>query len=192
MLSLLTSHLKAIHDFSENEITFFLSLVEFKSYKKYDSIFKHGDFCRYVAFINRGMIRFYDDTPEKDYTLNLFTEGFWFTDHQAFMMNTPTLFRAEAMEDTEIFTLTQEALHKIYSYSPAFEYYGRVMAENNFLAFIKREKAIRMKTPKERYLMLLEDFPEVANRAPLKYIASMLGFEPETLSRIRKQLNAEI
>lgn len=40
-------------------------------------------------------------------------------------------------------------------------------------------------TAKERYQSLLDEVPEILNRAPLGHIASYLGISQETLSRIR-------
>jgi CRP-like cAMP-binding protein len=41
---------------------------------------------------------------------------------------------------------------------------------------------------KQRYLQLLEEYPELVRQLPVKYIASYLGIAPESLSRIRKEL----
>jgi len=44
--------------------------------------------------------------------------------------------------------------------------------------------------PKERYLQLLEERPDLINRVPQYHIASFLGIKPETLSRIRKKISS--
>ncbi|MDE6551975.1 MAG: hypothetical protein K2K98_03295 [Muribaculaceae bacterium] len=44
------------------------------------------------------------------------------------------------------------------------------------------------KTPKERYLDLLSNYPEVFNIVPMKDIASFLNVTPTYLSRIRRVL----
>ena len=46
----------------------------------------------------------------------------------------------------------------------------------------------RNKTPQARYLKFQNQFPQAFNRIPLKYIASYLGIEPQSLSRIRKRM----
>jgi hypothetical protein len=40
----------------------------------------------------------------------------------------------------------------------------------------------------KRYLQLLEQQPRLVQEIPVKYLASYLGVEPESLSRIRKSL----
>jgi hypothetical protein len=40
----------------------------------------------------------------------------------------------------------------------------------------------------ERYLKLVNEKPDIVNRVPNKYIATMLGITPVSLSRIRKRV----
>lgn len=188
MFDQITNHLKRNVDFSDDEIVFFLSMLEFKSYGKYDVIFKPGETCRHLSYVNKGLVRCYYDSPEKTYTLTLASEDFWFTDYESFMLAKPTEIYAEALEETEVYQLSGSAWQTIFNSGFNFEKFGRIMAEMRFLDFIRREKAIRMQPPAQRYTMLQKDYPEVAKRAPLKYVASLLGFEPETLSRIRNKI----
>jgi hypothetical protein len=44
-------------------------------------------------------------------------------------------------------------------------------------------------TPKERYLNLMENRPDLLQRVPQYQLASYLGIKPETLSRIRKRVS---
>jgi CRP-like cAMP-binding protein len=43
-------------------------------------------------------------------------------------------------------------------------------------------------TPEQRYLRLLTDHPELLKRVPQYHLASYLGIQPESLSRIRKRI----
>jgi CRP/FNR family transcriptional regulator, anaerobic regulatory protein len=43
-------------------------------------------------------------------------------------------------------------------------------------------------TAEQRYEILLKERPDLIQRVPLQYLASMLGISPETLSRIRKKI----
>ena len=44
-------------------------------------------------------------------------------------------------------------------------------------------------TAKEKYLRLLNEQPEILQKAPINYIASYLGVTRRTLSRIRKEIS---
>ena len=43
-------------------------------------------------------------------------------------------------------------------------------------------------SPEQRYLKFIQDHPVLLNRAPIKYIANVLGITPVSLSRIRKRI----
>jgi CRP-like cAMP-binding protein len=48
---------------------------------------------------------------------------------------------------------------------------------------------LRRQTTEERYQSFLEMYPGLIQRIPLKYIATFLGMNTETLSRLRKKLS---
>ncbi|CEN48933.1 Cyclic nucleotide-binding protein (fragment) [Capnocytophaga canimorsus] len=52
----------------------------------------------------------------------------------------------------------------------------------------QREIAIVMQDAIFRYKNLLEKYPNIDRRVPLKHIASHLGITPTQLSRIRKEI----
>jgi DNA-directed RNA polymerase subunit F len=43
-------------------------------------------------------------------------------------------------------------------------------------------------SPEERYNKLIAEKPDITNRVPDKYLATMLGITPVSLSRIRKRI----
>jgi hypothetical protein len=43
-------------------------------------------------------------------------------------------------------------------------------------------------SPEERYMQLLKDKPDIFNRVHNKYLATLLGITPVSLSRIRKRI----
>jgi CRP-like cAMP-binding protein len=64
------------------------------------------------------------------------------------------------------------------------------MAENAFLSVHHLNRMLTNDEPQQRYLNLLKQRPEVVERIPQHYIASYLGIQPESLSRIRKRILA--
>jgi hypothetical protein len=55
---------------------------------------------------------------------------------------------------------------------------------------IKEWQVYTMST-EERYLIFVEEFPQIVNQIPLHYIASYLGVTAEALSRIRKRISSK-
>ena len=53
----------------------------------------------------------------------------------------------------------------------------------------KRILSFLTQNAEERYRSLVTENPRLIQDVPLRYIASMLGITPETLSRIRQKVN---
>ena len=79
-------------------------------------------------------------------------------------------------------------LYKLYETNPVFERVGRVMAENAFMSLMQLNTMRTNLEPEDRYLNLLKQRPELVERIPQHYIASYLGIQPQSLSRIRKRI----
>ncbi|HLL93669.1 MAG TPA: hypothetical protein VK404_01735, partial [Spirosoma sp.] len=79
-------------------------------------------------------------------------------------------------------------LQTLYNEQPVFERFGRLVAENVVIGSQRRTASLLFDSPEERYLKLITERPKVVERIPLHHIASYLGIQPESLSRIRKRL----
>jgi CRP-like cAMP-binding protein len=90
------------------------------------------------------------------------------------------------MEDTHILTFPYSALETLYDLYPAWERFGRKVAEYLVLGLEERLVEHLMYSPEERYERLLTSHrTKIIERVPQQYIASYLGITPVSLSRIR-------
>jgi hypothetical protein len=83
---------------------------------------------------------------------------------------------------------TVQDLAKLYAQSPKFEQIGRILTEELFKNTSERLKSLLSESATERYINLLNTYPEYVQNIPLKYLASYLNIKPESLSRVRKKL----
>jgi len=144
--------------------------------------------CSSVAFINKGCLRYYYLAEGEEHTLQFFFENAWYTDYESFLTEKPTAQFIQALEPTELLILSKHSLTELYNTIPKFERFGRIMAEQAYLGSRKKNVAYHTLTPEDQYLKLVHERPKVIQRVALKYIASYLGIQPESLSRIRKRL----
>jgi len=79
-------------------------------------------------------------------------------------------------------------LQSIYKKYLEFNYIGRVLTEKYYTLSEQRLYAMRMQRSLERYMHLLENFPELVKRVPSKYLASYLGITDVTLSNIKSKI----
>ncbi|MBN9298797.1 MAG: Crp/Fnr family transcriptional regulator [Filimonas sp.] len=176
--------------FTEKEILYILSLIEPRQIKKNEMVFREGEVCRHVSYLNKGLLRYYHTFDNVEKTTYFFVEDMWVSDYASFLSKKPSAFAIEALEDSELFMLNYDVVQEAYDKAKVFERFGRRMAEEHCIQTIQDSFRLLTTTPEERYLNLLETNPDLINRAPLKYIASMLGVIPESLSRIRKRISA--
>jgi CRP-like cAMP-binding protein len=107
-------------------------------------------------------------------------------DYKSFTAQKPSSSNIEAMEDSQVFELSVHDLHKLIKTSDVFFQVGRILQYG-----IEQQVAqVQNSTPKDRYICLLANRPQVIQRFPLKFIASYLGMAPETLSRVRRSLTS--
>ena len=94
---------------------------------------------------------------------------------------------AEAITDCELLRIPLARLMELTELSPDF-YHSRIRVLQSALeqqAAFKR--SLSHKSPAERYAWLVENRPEIMEKVPQKYIASLLGITPVSLSRIRSR-----
>lgn len=176
-------------DKSEQE--YFVNKLEVRHYNKKEVILQEGKVCNYTYFINKGCLRYYYIVEGKENTAQFFFENAWYTDFESFLSGKPTKQNIEALEKTELLLLSSKDLKEVYNEIPKFEKLGRQMAENAFLGVRHRNEMLENYSAEERYLTLIKERPKVVERIPQHYIASYLGIQPESLSRIRKKISVK-
>jgi hypothetical protein len=88
--------------------------------------------------------------------------------------------------------LEKNNLYQLYEQVPKFEKMGRILAENAYLGIQQKTKILTTLSSTERYLQLMNERPKVFERIPQQYIASYLNLTPQSLSRIRRQIQSKV
>jgi len=91
----------------------------------------------------------------------------------------------ETLEDTTLACVHYNDIQKLYEEFPEFNIIGRKQVEYSFYMSELRTRMLRKHTAVEKYKFLLENHPTLLQRVPLKHIATYLGMNEETLSRVR-------
>jgi CRP-like cAMP-binding protein len=159
--------------------------------RRKEFLYEAGQVCRAVAFVESGCLRYFYLTDGVEQTGQFFFENAWYTDYESFLSERPTQQFIQTLEPTDLWLLPKSALYELYEKHPKIERFGRIMAENAFLGSRKTNVNFLTRTPEERYRQLIVERPKLIERVSLKYIASYLGVQPESLSRIRKRIFLE-
>ncbi|MFM9839631.1 MAG: Crp/Fnr family transcriptional regulator [Cyclobacteriaceae bacterium] len=188
MTTQILQSIKSIVPLSKVEEDAFAKILEVKQFKKKDFLLREGLFCERISFINSGCMRLFYNVEAVENTVQFFFAGSWYTDYSSFLTGRPSIENMQALEPSEVVQLKKTDLYKLYDQYPVFDRVGRVMAENAFLSISKLNQMLANEEPEQRYLNLLKQRPELVEKIPQHYIASYLGIQPESLSRIRKRI----
>ena len=112
-------------------------------------------------------------------------ENWWITDFMAFDQQRASHFFVQAVEDSDVISLTRNGQDILLSKVPQLERYFRLVVQRSYAASQLRIKYLFSQSGEERYKHFNESFPEFVQRVPQYMLASYLGFTPEFLSKIR-------
>ena len=188
MSTTIINALTALIAFSEGELAEFMEALKSRKLKKNDFMLEAGTVCKSMAIINSGGLRYYSIT-EKGEQSNWFAfEGEWLGDYESFLTQQPSLHFIQALEDTEIFCLSYDDMQKLYSKGISFERFGRLIAENLFISTERSRHDLANLPADQRYLNLINRYPNILKRIQVQHIATYLGIQPQSLSRIRRNI----
>jgi CRP-like cAMP-binding protein len=160
-----------------------------KKLRRRQYILQEGDVCKYVAFVEKGMLRSYTiDEKGNEHIMQFAFEGWWIADQFSFLTGEPATYTIDALEDSELLLLSRQAEEQLLEKIPKFERYFRILLQNSLIATQRRLISSLSHSAEERYNELLSVCPTIPRRVPQHMMASFLGITPETLSRIRKQI----
>lgn len=173
---------------SEDEFHLLAEMFRPVAIRKMDHLFREGDNIKKLYFIHTGVLRGYYMKDGIEHTCNFFFSPYMMTDLFSVRENTPTLMNVQALKDTECYAADFLEIEQLAYSRPELLKVFFKMYEHLFQLSIKRQISFIYDTPKERYLNLFKERPNVIAEIPQHYIASFLGIKPETLSRIRKKI----
>ena len=111
------------------------------------------------------------------------------TAHTSFTLQRPSMQYIQAITDSELLVLTHQSMEQLYRDFPRWERLGRLITERVYGYVESRVVDYLSLSPEERYRKLLDENSTLLKKVPLRYVASMLGITPETLSRIRNKVH---
>jgi len=151
-------------------------------------VLREGERCDHAFFVIKGLLRSYYTKGDAEICCRFMHENHIGLSTNSFYMRRVGYENIETIEPTIIARIHYNKLQKLYTKFPEFNFVARVWTEHyssmtdNWLYMMRKQSA------EERYRFFVKKYPELIQRVPLKYIASFLGVNLETLSRIRSKL----
>lgn len=163
-------------------------------YAKGDYIYVKDNIWTEYMYLNYGLIRsFIISTEGKEFTRQFYFNtnesnvgNLFVTDFRSILTKNLSSRAFEVLEDCELHVFTHSEVTSLYHKNHTWEKVGRIFTQ---LAYIQMDEyycTLLTLTPKEHYLKLKSQMPNLCKRLSQYHIASFLGVNPVTLSRIKK------
>lgn len=152
---------------------------------KQEMLLQEGRICRNLYFVERGAIRGYYTTDEKEVTHWFGFENDFVTSFHSFITQQPAVENIQLIEGSVLWAIGKDTLTGLLNRFPDVERLLRIAYENYYIRLEERYVNSHFKTAAERYDDLLMRQPHIIERVPLGQIAAYLGISAETLSRVR-------
>lgn len=147
-----------------------------------------GKVERYIYFLVNGVVKGYQNLDGKIIVQQLIKECDFFTSLDSFMNETPSLDYYETITDCTLLKITKPDYDILQSETNFWETFVKIVTSEHLNCKLDRVKDFQILSAKERYLKFLNENPKLALHVSVDNIASYLGMEPQSLSRIRRQL----
>jgi CRP/FNR family transcriptional regulator, anaerobic regulatory protein len=174
---------------SDESIALLTSILKEKSFKKGEIVIHAGEVCTEAYFITKGLMRSFSQIPngnQKTYVISC--EHNLFTEHCSFITQKPSLDSIEALEDTDVLYFSYLDLMNIYKKSHELESVGRKISDINFAVAKNRFRSLMNDDAPSRYLQFLHSYQNLLDRIPQNIVASYLGITPQSLSRLKREI----
>ena len=162
------------------------------SLAKGEFLLKSGEVNKYVAFLTKGLIRYFVYKDDEESTFEFTKEGEFIADYQSFNNKTASLQNIQAIENCELLIIDYPKVQNIFNTTKNGNLIGRVIIEHRFDIMVNQLLAVYMQSHEERYNNFVKHYSDIAQRIPQYLIASYVGVQPESLSRIRKRFTKGI
>tara|TARA_R110001583_G_scaffold21194_4_gene80631 strand:- start:18027 stop:18617 length:591 start_codon:yes stop_codon:yes gene_type:complete len=171
------------------EIAIIKMQVTIKEYGKKEFFFKSGEIQTKMGFVCKGLLRrYYINDKGNSITTGFVNENKYATDYPAFIRQKPTKYFMECLEPSIIIELSYEHIQDGYKKFKSNEMYGRLIAEKVLTIQTDRVESFLFENAEERYLNFINENAAIMNRISLTHLASYLGIERQSLSRIRSKI----
>ena len=160
-----------------------------KKLRRKQYLLQDGDISKFVAFVEKGVLRLYSiDEKGNEHIIQFAVEGWLISDLSSFVTGNPATYAIDALEDCELILISRASNEELLKTMPKYETWMRLQITGAYIALQKRLTSTISLSLEERYACLIEIYPHIVQRVPQHMIASYMGLTPETLSRIRKKM----
>lgn len=175
-----------VHSLNDTEWDEFVTIWRPFTSKRKTILTKEGETEKYLYFVTKGVQRaFYvKKTDGKDATL-VFTYADSFSGvADSFLLQKPSKYFLETLTESEFIRTTFVQLEDLMKKYHAIETFIRKTLSYTLAGLLERQIELQCFSAEEKFRVLLKRSPHVLQIIPHKYLASYLGIDATTFSKL--------
>ena len=184
----LINYIKSRITLTQNEIDLIKKHFVSEEILAQTNLLKSGKVERYIYFLDTGIVKGYQNIDGKIVIQHLIAEQDFFTSLDSFMTETPSLDYYETITNCNLIKISKPDFDILQKETKFWAIFVKEITNEHLSCKLERVKDFQILTAKERYLKFVNQYPNLALNVSIDNIASFLGMEPQSLSRIRKQI----
>jgi CRP/FNR family transcriptional regulator, anaerobic regulatory protein len=166
------------------ELDYITSKFKIKAVDKGKFLVKQLQTCTDFVIVKQGCFKIFYTDKDKEVNVWFAFEMTPATEMHSFILQKPTAYSVQALEDSEIYAISFFELQQLYQQFNSFQNFGLRLTEQILVKTIDRLTSFQFETAEQRYSKIIHD-KNYTQRLPLKELASFLGVTPNSLSRLR-------
>lgn len=172
---------------SEEATQELLKCIKTKTYHKGELIHSIDKVCRYLFFIESGLVKHFYYHKGSQFVLRFFEENHFFIATDSFFNNFPAEYSTIALEDTIISYLQYDDFERLCEKHHSFESFARKFVSIIAYTAISNLKGLLYLDATDRYAKFIKEYGHLQQRISLGDTAAYLGISQVSLSRIRSK-----
>lgn len=151
---------------------------------------EEGTVPKHLYFVVSGFVRLFSlNSKGEEVTTHINCPPGFITSYTHFINETKSSEKLGCITDCELLRVTKADLDTLNQKSLLFKDFSIWVFQQSLAYNEKRSQELATLTAEERYRKLIVEHPEILQNVPIQHIASFLGMNPKSLSRIRKQIS---
>jgi len=163
----------------------FNAVMHSKTIKKKEHLITEGSVCDFIGVVVSGTLRSYVQNEDSEFNNDFYMVDDFVSAYTSYLTQMPTNCNIQALTDVEIKFITYKQFNALIAEDPSFLKLGKYISDQYFIRKCKRETSFLKNSASERLENLCKLYPGIEQQVSQYHIASYLGIQPESLSRIK-------
>ncbi len=174
---------------SSSDIKLLLSASVIKKVAGGEILVREGEFNANVFIVFEGLLRsFVIKSDGKERTIFLTKDKMRIGSFNSIFKNSPSEITIESLEPSEILVIDSRKFQELIKSNMNLVSIEKMGMQQFLEDAMERMYFFTVLSPEERFISFREKHPELIQRVPQKYLASLLGLTTVSLSRIKSRI----